>query len=135
MKRFKLIGLLVIGLLVIIILWYRQALSPISPQTTTPQVFVIPKGQSIDKIGKRLQAEKLIRSAAVFKIYVTSKGLATKIQAGDFRLNPSMSLTQIADNLTRGTLDVWVTLLEGWRREEMAEKLAQAGFDKTEFLG
>jgi len=134
MKRFKLIGLLVIGLLVIIILWYRQALSPISPQTTTPQVFVIPKGQSIDKIGKRLQAEKLIRSAAVFKIYVTSKGLATKIQAGDFRLNPSMSLTQIADNLTRGTLDVWVTLLEGWRREEMAEKLAQAGFDKTEFL-
>ncbi len=132
----------VIGLLAFIVpfLWFRQALTPIDPKTTTPQVFVIPKGQSIDKIGKRLHEAKLIRSAAVFKIYVTGKGLATKIQAGDFRLNPSMNLAQIAENLTTGTLDIWVTLLEGWRREEMAAKLVEefaakdATFDTAGFL-
>lgn len=131
---------MVIGILVISFFWYRQALRPVDPETATSQVFVIPKGQSIDKVGKRLQEAKLIHSAAIFKIYVTGKGLATKIQAGDFRLNPSMSLPQIAENLTSGTLDIWVTLLEGWRREEMATKLAEefaargATFDSAGFL-
>lgn len=121
-------------------LWWRVATSPVDPQGETSTVFVIPEGQAIDVIGRRLKEAGLIRSKVAFKLVVLKKGLARKIQAGDFRLRSSMDTPTIAAELTHGTLDIWVTLLEGWRREQMAAELAQEftarelDFDASEFL-
>ena len=62
--------------------------------------------------------------------------MAGSIQAGDFQLSPAMSLEKIAETLSNSSSsDITVTLLEGWRNEEMAEKLHQVlGIDKAEFL-
>lgn len=136
----KLLLLVACSLSLISFLWWRHVLTPVDPQANKAVVFAIPKGQSIDAIGNRLQASHLIRSAAAFKIYVSSHHLASSMQAGDFRLQGNMSLPTIAENLTHGTLDIWVTLLEGWRREEMADKLEQeftakgATFDRAGFV-
>lgn len=48
-----------------------------------------------------------------------------------------MSPVEIANKLTEGTNDLWVTIPEGWRREEIAESLAKLeleSFDQQEFL-
>ncbi len=120
--------------------WWQKITLPVDPTATTAQIFVIPKGQGIDTIGQRLAQDKLIRSAMAFKIYVLTHRLSRKIQAGDFRLRPSMNLATLTQELTQGTMDIWVTLLEGWRREEIAAKISQefaarnTPFDIQKFL-
>jgi UPF0755 protein len=119
--------------------WLNAQLSPVNgtPQT---KIFVINKGQGINSIGAGLKSAGLIHSPLAFKFIVTQKNLAKKIQAGTFRLSPSMSALEIAQNLTHGTLDVWVTIIEGWRREEIAAAVkkafdaAGANFNEEQFL-
>jgi UPF0755 protein len=110
---------------------------PVDPNSTLESQFVVPKGQSITKIGKRLKEENLIKNDLAFKLMVKKEKLENKIQAGSFKLSPSMTLLEIANNLTTGTEDEWVTIQEGWRKEEIAESMVRQGFeffDKDEFL-
>jgi len=139
-RPFRSLAVVIILLIISGLLWWGRAISPENAQSQEAQIFVIPKGQAIDTIASRLKDAGLIRSKVAFKIIVFRDGLAKKIQAGDFRLKSSMDLTTLSQELTRGTLDIWVTLLEGWRREEMASKIAtefstrQAEFDQAIFL-
>lgn len=139
----RLFGFGLLALLVFIgssLLWWRWATAPADSASSAAQIFVIPRGQGIDAIGDRLYQAELIRSPAAFKIMVFKNHLAKKIQAGDFRLKPSMDLNTITQELTHGTLDIWVTLLEGWRQEEIANKIEKefvsknSEFDKLAFL-
>lgn len=99
--------------------------------------FVIPRGQATSIIANRLQEAGLIKNAWAFRFVVYQKDLAGKIQAGSFELSPKMDTWQIASALTVGTDDIWITLPEGWRREEIAESLSKQGlpnFQAAEFL-
>lgn len=99
--------------------------------------FVIPKGQALSVIASRLAEENLIKNQWAFRFAVYKNNLANKIQAGSFELSASMSTWQIAEALTMGTDDIWITLPEGWRREEIAESLSKQGlnnFKVEEFL-
>lgn len=94
--------------------------------------FVIPKGQALAIIASRLEAEKLIKNAWIFRLAIYKNRLANKIQAGSFELSANMSTWEIAQALTVGTNDFWLTLPEGWRREEIAESIAKQGLDHFE---
>jgi|SRR5579859_1865972 len=112
-------------------------LQPVNPQQTQKTNFVVPTGQSVSVIGSRLQQAGLIRNALLFREQVWQLHLGSKIQAGTFMLSPSMSTNEVAQNLTRGTNDLWATIPEGWREEEIADMLASQqlpNFDKQEFL-
>lgn len=94
----------------------------ISDQNTTLQ-FTIPRGRAIRSIGKDLQNQGLIRSSWIFELTVLRLDIKQKIQAGTFELSPSMSVSQIAQALTQGTTDQWVTIKEGWRATEIGAHL------------
>lgn len=99
--------------------------------------FVIPKGQALTIIASRLEEAGLIKSKWAFRFAVYKNNLANKIQAGSFELSANMNTWQIAQALTMGTDDTWITLPEGWRREEIAESLDKQGlgnFKAEEFL-
>jgi UPF0755 protein len=117
------------------LLWLFQ---PVAPSSQEEIRFVVPRGQAITIIGQRLQEAGLIKNPLVFRYIVQQDDLANKIQAGSFSLSPSMSSTEIAHALTEGTNDLWVTVLEGWRAEEIGQMLADEEelvvFDQTEFL-
>jgi len=100
------------------------------------EFFVIKKGESLNSIAERLKKEKLIRSSLAFKIVVYTQGLAGKIQAGSFQVSSNWTPYKIAERLTHGTVDVWITFPEGWRREEIVRRLAAniEGFNIEEFL-
>jgi UPF0755 protein len=98
---------------------------------------VVNRGESFSSIANRLEKENILRSAAIFHLIALKEGTINKVQAGDFRLNPQMTPLEIGLELTHGTLDSWVTILEGWRREEIAQKLRNSGltdFDSDLFL-
>jgi UPF0755 protein len=136
---FQLIFIL-IALTAAFVFWFIFSTRPADSQNLASQIIVISPGESIDTIANKLKTAKLIRSPAAFKLTVVKQGLAQDLQAGAFRLNPSMNTSQIAQQLTHGTLDIWVTLLEGWRREEMAAAINKefttlgAEFNQQEFL-
>jgi UPF0755 protein len=99
------------------------------------KAFVIRKGESVDSIASNLESEGLIRSAQVFKFDLKFSNMASSIQAGDFKLSPAMSNREIIETLSKGSIDKWVTLLEGWRAEEIARQLdKELGVDESEFL-
>lgn len=138
-KRYCLISALVTALIFLLggFFWWRWAIQPASSlKPAPPQIFVIQKGESLTSVASRLKEEGLIKSPLALKILVLVKGLAGHIQAGDFRLRPSFTTQEIAYVLTHGTLDIWLTFPEGWRREEFGRRLAAnlIDFNYKEFL-
>ncbi len=132
----KLLTLIIILLIIFFLAksWWDSQLAPASLDQST-KIVVIEKGESFSKVVENLKKQNLIRSGWAFNIYAKQTGLSTKIQAGTFRLSPSMTSEQILKTLSSQPLDRWVTLLEGWRVEEMAEKLnLELGIGKSEFL-
>ena len=116
-------------------LWWKDAIAAVDPTDTKPTVFVIARGEGARSVATRLAAEKLTRSSTGFFVLVKFMGIERNLQAGDYRLNRSMDASTVAQALTHGTLDVWVTTLEGWRVEEIATKLTQElAIPEREFL-
>ncbi len=113
------------------LLFYREGSLPVNKNNKQTMMFVILPGEGLNSITKKLATEELIRSKIVFYLLVKQMGIEKKIQAGDFRLSQSMSARQIAEELTHGTVDQWVRIIEGLRKEEIAELLAK-DFDFTE---
>lgn len=115
--------------------WLFKVLQPANTQATESVQFVVPKGQSVQKIGDRLEEQQLIKSAWAFRYLVWRRQLTTKIQAGSFKLSASQSPREIVQKLTTGTDDVWVTIPEGKRKEEIAAYFSEfSEFDLKEFL-
>lgn len=78
-------------------------------------------GTPVSTIASGLKEERLIKNSLAFRFLVGQMGIGKNIQAGDFRLSPSMSAREIAEELTHGAIDVWVTFPEGLRVQEQAE--------------
>ncbi len=99
--------------------------------------FVVNKGESVTSIGAKLQEQGLIKNKLAFRLYYKVYQDQYQIQAGSFELSPAMDVKTILQTLGEGTDDLWVTLPEGLRREEMAASLAAYPllyFDEAEFL-
>lgn len=129
-----LLGIIITGLL-IFWLWWSQAVKPTNPDDKTSVLFTIENGENIRSIADRLQKQNLIRSPVAFFLLARFGTVADKIQAGEFRLTRSINMYEIADSLTHGTVDVQITIPEGWRNSEIALKLAQVlSIPENEFL-
>lgn len=125
-KRFLAPLLLLALLLGGMFIWYREGLLPVNKEDKTPLIFIVRPGDTVTTIANNLQKEGLIRSRMVFYLVVKTLGIERSIQAGDFRLYRSMGAKELAKALTHGTLDKWVTIVEGLRREEIAHTFAQS---------
>jgi len=110
-------------LFVAIFFAFVQFSKPVSNDSALKE-FLITKGSSASQIANDLEEEKIIRSSLAFKFYIQFTGKQSKILAGEFRLSPSMSLSEIVDTLQKGPVEIWVTIPEGLRHEEIAEKFA-----------
>ena len=130
----------VIGLLLTV--WnkvYDAYLAPADVNDPTEMAFAVESGQSLTRVANNLESAGLIRSRTVFKYYCDFAGMGQKIQSGNYRLNKTMTMQEIADQLTRGDGNPLVrniTLIPGWTIEEFADKLVQDGVlqSKDEFL-
>lgn len=116
-------------------IWWGQGTAAVNPSDKTPRIFVVSKGDGVREIASRLKKDGLIKDQIAFFLLIKKLGIDQNLQAGDFRLTPSMDAKTVAQTLTRGMLDVWVTILEGWRDEEIGLKLAQElALPEAEFL-
>lgn len=114
--------------------WWEGQFSAVS-KDKNEKVFVVVKGDSFNQVADKLKAENLIKSTWAFKLKAKQPQYADKLEPGTFKVSPSQDIEQILEILTSNPLDTWVTLLEGWRVEEMAERLSsELGVSSSEFL-
>ncbi|MDB5164906.1 MAG: Endolytic transglycosylase MltG [Candidatus Saccharibacteria bacterium] len=127
---FLLVGLIVIliaGILVTRNIYYK-GLEPVSDNQKT-QIFTVKTGSPVNQIADDLQSQHLIRSAWALKLYVHSKELTNKLQAGTYAFSPSQGTKSIVTTLTKGkiTTDL-VTILPGRRIDQVRADLINDGF-------
>lgn len=125
MKKLNILLILLIVISTFFYVFYREGSLPVNKNDRTSKIFIVKEGEPLNTIANNLANEKLIRNKIVFYLIVKQLGIEKKIQAGDFRLSPNMSAMSLAKNLTHGTLDIWVTLIEGTRKEEMAQIISK----------
>lgn len=121
-RIFLLFAMAVLGLG---ISWWSIASRPLL--AGEERVFVIPRGEGLDTITRRLQKEGLVRNAFAFKFWMMLNGREARVQAGSFRLRPGLTYDELAEALATGVTDIWVTFPEGWRFEQYAVQLNRAG--------
>jgi UPF0755 protein len=115
-------------------LFYKEGTLPVNKNDQSTKQFVVHPGEGPNQIAKDLESEGFIRSKIVFYAVVKQLGIEKNIQAGDFQLSPSMDAYEVARTLTHGTQDTKVTIIEGLRKEEIAQILVkQFNITETEF--
>ena len=123
MKRlYVVLGLLTL-ILVLTAIWWKLGTGAKNPADTKGRIFIIAPGQGVRQIAHNLRDEGFIKDQVVFFLLTKQLGLDKEIQAGNYRINPSMDAATIAKALTHGTLDIWITVPEGHRAAEIAETL------------
>lgn len=138
-KKFLIISGLALGVLLLIFLFIFipfQINVPLSSQTSE-QVFSIERNQGLRTIASNLEKDSLIRSNFWFVLYVYTRGWASKLQAGDYALNPSLSIAQIAEKMAKGDVvfnHVKVTIPEGFNIKQVDQRLTEAGLIKSREL-
>lgn len=134
MKKIQILFIFVIVVIGACYLVYREGSLPVDKTEKTPKNFKVKTGESLNTIANNLSNEGFIRSKLVFYLIVKRLGIEKNIQAGEFQLSTSMDAETIAKSLTHGTVDTWVTIIEGLRKEEIAEVVSQKfGVSETEF--
>lgn len=135
LKRFFIFLIVAVLFLGVLLVWWRDATSPVEKNNDTVISFLIPKGQGIKEIANDLKDQGLIKDKLAFFAFVRFSNLGQKIQAGNFQLKKSMSVYEIASQLTHGTDDVRLVIIEGWRIEEIASEVSQnLQIPEAEFL-
>ncbi len=114
-------------------------IDPVNPQDQTPIAFEIKSGDSLTRVANNLQGLNLIRNRTFFKYYADFMGFGQKIQAGSYTLNRGMTISQIADQLTRGDgkpIVRNITVIPGWTVEGIADYLVKENVvrDRAAFL-
>jgi UPF0755 protein len=106
----------------------------ISPQVIQAETepFSIGPGESVAMICIRLERAGLVPDAELMRIYLVYSGLDRTLKSGQFSLSPAMSPVQIAAELLDATArDAVITILPGWRIEEVAANVATSGLNVT----
>ncbi|MDX1688644.1 MAG: endolytic transglycosylase MltG [Candidatus Promineifilaceae bacterium] len=105
---------------------------------TGPTTFVIRPGETANDVAANLQAAGLIDDTRLFLNYLRFYGLDSQLEAGTFRIDPQLSVADLAVHLTQAHAEeIELRFLEGWRVEEMAAYLSvttPAAINEADFL-
>ena len=124
MRKLLIVTALFSILLLGTVTWWNNGISSVNKDNKTEKVFIIAKGEGVRSVANRLEKEGLIKDPVAFFILVNFVlNIDEKIQAGDHRLSQAMTAEETARSLTLATNDVWITIPEGYRGQEIADVL------------
>jgi UPF0755 protein len=80
-----------------------------------PTVFEVPRGASLTSVARRLEQAGLMERPRTWLRHANREGLATRLKAGEYRLQPGTSPEMLLDQFVAGDVILHaVTLPEGW---------------------
>ena len=109
-------------------LYISSTLKPVDPNSKEEIVVDIPIGSGVTSISNLLEESGIIKNARVFKYYVKFKNESSGFMAGNYVLNPSMTLDQIISSLKTGKVineaAIKMTIPEGIHLKEITDIIA-----------
>ena len=134
MKIIKLLSIIILSAVLIGFLWYELYSQPIGGRREVQ--FSISRGESLKSISGRLVAAGVIKSKFIFEQYAKWNDMASRLQAGDYKLNTDQTIGEIATSLLAAKRDSRRVLIrEGETNEEIAKIFAAAGlFSAADFF-
>lgn len=97
------------------------------PKNFSPQeevLFVIEKGEGSKDISSNLEKEGMIWWNHLFRAYVLVRGTSDRLQAGTYRISPSMSILTMAEKFASGKIaKEFITIPEGFTSEQIYQRL------------
>lgn len=139
-KKNPIFFLLFIAILLVVMViggykWYQYYIaSPVDSQAQVKN-FVVEEGETPTDVAVRLESDKIVRSSKVFLNTYMQQQDDVVLQPGVYKVSGAMTPQQLVDAFRESSADLKVTLLEGWRVEQMAQKLeAEMGIPQADFL-
>lgn len=112
-----------------------QGYKPVETRSDEPVTVVIEAGEGSDSIANKLQGGGAIDSASQFKVLVAFLGYGPLLQAGEYEFNRNTPELEAAYRIRRGLVSTrGVTVVEGWRIEEIADSVAAQGIPRNDFI-
>lgn len=130
-----------LGVIVLIaVLWsvvYQREFA--APDSNAEQeLFAVSRAATPEEIAAKLSERGLYRSKRGFEWMLDSRGGYAAIREGAYDVSKAMDAKTLATTLTSEPSRAWVTIPEGFRREQIVEVLAAAlswsGEDQNQFL-
>ena len=105
----------------------EQLISQSAPVLEPFEIQISP-GETPDQVIRKLYQRGLISDPDLFQTYLIFTGLDTQIQAGTFEIQDGLPAVEIAQILIKGgNQETTISILAGWRVEEIAESLPELG--------
>lgn len=111
----------------------RDIVESRASEENTLTIFRVESGETAREVASHLQEEGLITDQTVFRRLLQYRGADQSLEAGIYELMPNMTMDEIILVLQDGRLqEITFTFLEGWRAEQMATVLEEAGLVSAE---
>ncbi|GAB4283901.1 MAG: endolytic transglycosylase MltG [Candidatus Dojkabacteria bacterium] len=129
---FALIVILLLGGIFTAVNWYHSSLKL---DIESPVIFTVNEGDNFTSVIDRLEKQEIVRSKTAVQIYLRLNSLNPQIKAGDFILQPGMSIESLITALNQAPIKkgIFVTLKEGLRYEQMSDELETKLGEITDF--
>jgi UPF0755 protein len=114
----------VVAVLVAFVLTYSHFFGPVDRFAGTAQ-FVVNPDDTSDKVANELKQQGFIRSRTAFNLALVGALKGREIRPGGYVISASMDVWSVAGALSRPPYLVFFTFPPGWRKEQIAEKLAR----------
>lgn len=102
------------------------------------KLITIEEGTGLREIASILKQENVISSEYFFILYTLLENNYSKLKAGEYEINSSVSITRIANILSSGDISNIknITFPEGFTKEQIAQRLLEKNiiYNKQEFL-
>lgn len=124
MRRRILFSLVIfVVLLAAALLVYAHYFGPVDPSAGQAS-FIVSENETNYQIIADLKSQHFIRSQTAFAIALGTVNKGAQIRAGGYQISASMDVWSIASVLGKPPYLVWFTFPPGWRKEQIADKLA-----------
>ncbi|MFH1822084.1 MAG: endolytic transglycosylase MltG [Patescibacteria group bacterium] len=134
----KLIKLLLIAIIIFIIFFgfsYYRGINRAVDKNGSDINFIINPGESVEQIAENLAKEELIKSVFYFKLYIWRADKESKLQAGEYILNPRQSIKEIVEIFVAGesaSQERTIKIIEGWSLRDIAFYFENLGMYQAE---
>ena len=97
---------------------------PKGPFSDEKVLFRVEKGEGSKEIAHNLQNQGLIWWGPLFRLYSLTSGVSGKLQAGTYKLSPSIDTASLVKKMSRGEVaTIKLTIPEGFTAKKIQERI------------
>ncbi|MDP5272809.1 endolytic transglycosylase MltG [Chengkuizengella sp. 2205SS18-9] len=126
MSILSILMFLIVGFIAGVVYYGYSSLQPVEAQDESIR-FTVETGMNSKQIANRLEEEGLIRNQTSFTYYLKYKKEGQRFQAGDYEMQPGITIDEIIQKLNAGETvvnTIQFTIPEGYTLEQITDKLA-----------